>query len=137
MGTAIRKKEVKKKEVKAELENKKGAYNSMKQNLSMRIEAELMQVNGVEYTYFGHRNWTLLRKHVYAANSIVRGSSMKKFRSKKDLNTVLANALNRRESLELKPSVCRSNQRPAENAAKRVLQKYGIEFPFNQYRKYH
>ena len=129
LGAAIRKKEARIKELKTELENKKAAYNSLKQNLSMRIEAELMQVNGDEYTYFGHKNWTLLRKHVYAVEQYCKREFNGKIPAKKDLKTVLANALNNCESLAIKPSVVRSNQRRAENPAKPVLQKYGIEFP--------
>ena len=96
----------------------------------MRIEAELMQVNGDEYTYFGHKNWTLLRcKHVYAVEQYCKRELKGKIPAKKDLKTVLANSLNNRESLAIKPSVVQSNQRRAENPAKPVLEKYGIEFP--------
>ena len=45
------------------------------------------------------------------------------------MKTVLAKALNSRDSLPVKPSVFRSNQKPAENPAKPVLEKYGVEFP--------
>ena len=107
MGTAIRKKEAQIKELKAEDENKKAAYNSLKQNLLMRIEAELMQVNGNEYTHFGHKNWTLLRKHVYAVEQYCKRKFNGKILAKKDLKTVLANALNNCESLAIKPSVAR------------------------------
>ena len=95
----------------------------------MRIEDELMQVNGDEYTYFGHKNWTLLCKHVYPVEQYCTREFNGKIPAKKDLKTVLANALNNCQSLAIKPFVVRSNQRRAENPAKPVLEKYGIEFP--------
>jgi hypothetical protein len=128
LSNAIRKKEARIRELKAELENKKAACSSLKQNLSIRIEAELMQVNGDQYTYFGHKNWTLLRKHVYAVEQYCKREFNGKIPAKKDMKTVLAKALNSRESFQLKPSVVRSNQRH-ENPAKQVLERYGVEFP--------
>ena len=88
-----------------------------------------MQVNGDEYTYFGHKNWTLLRKHVYAVEQYCKREFNGKIPAKKDMKTVLAKALNSRDSLPLKPSVVPSNQRHAENPAKPVLEKYSVEFP--------
>ena len=94
----------------------------------MQIEAELMQVNGDQYTYFGYKNWTLLCKHVYAVEQYCKREFNGKIPVKKDMKTVLAKALNSCESFQLKPSVVRSNQRH-ENPTKQVLEKYGVEFP--------
>ena len=48
-----------------------------------------MHVNGDEYTYFGHKNWTLLRKHVYTVEQYCRREFNGKILAKKDMKTVL------------------------------------------------
>lgn len=48
-----------------ELSNKKSAIDTSKDTVSRKIECDLFQMKKEDYLVNGHKNWSLLRKHVY------------------------------------------------------------------------
>ena len=114
--------------LKQELENKKKAQETMNNNVTNRIEADLFESNREDYLLHGSKNWSLLRKHVYLVEQYCKKYFRGKIPGKQDIAQVLEKALS-----EDRPdtffSRSKQNKKREDNPTKHSLEKYGIEFP--------
>lgn len=120
-------------QLRMELSNKKSAIDTSKDTVSRKIECDLFQMKKEDYLVNGHKNWSLLRKHVYLVEQYCEQHLGGRIPAKPHISGVLSSALSADSSL-LRLSYHRAKQsggRKRENPFKPHLEKYGIEFPRN------
>ena len=77
---------------------KQEASNQIKQSLVNKIEESLLEEDEVTYTRNGHRNWPLIRKHVYLIENYCKKNLGGKILPKHKLTKILNCALNNNET---------------------------------------
>ena len=113
-----------------ELDSKKRAVETVKDEVSNRIESDLFHANKTEYMVNGNKNWSLLRKHVYLVEEYCKKNFGGKIPGKQDIKSILEKALVDNYSRGF--SFYRSKQSGSckrENPAKPLLERHDIEFP--------
>ena len=89
----IKKHEMELIKLKTELDNKKSAIDKSKDTLSKKIECELFHAQKEDYLVNGQKNWSLLRKHVYAVEQYCKEHLGGRLPAKQDVSEILQNAL--------------------------------------------
>ena len=112
-----------------ELENKKSAINASKDSLSCKIERELFQTKKTDYLMKCNKNWSLLRKHVYAVEKYCKQHFEGRLPARQDIGKILPNALSENNSSLSYHRSKQSREQKRENPFKSHLQNYGVEFP--------
>ena len=84
------------------------------------------------YLVNGQRNWSLLRKHVFAVQQYCKQHLGGRLPAKQDISQILESALSEDTSSSLdyyRAKQSQSGKRKRENPFKPHLEKYGIQFP--------
>ena len=116
-------------QLRRDLDSKLKASQKVKTSINHNIEQQLLEENNDNYYEGGIKNWTLLRKHVYALQSYCKKSMNGKIPPRHQLMETLDEALEE----------CQENTRSVYNQArprkhrsftsKDLLEKHGVEFP--------
>ena len=129
LRSQIRKHEMELKKLMTELENKQSAINASKNSVSSKIESELFRFKKTDYILNGNKNWSLLRKLVYAIEQYCKQHFGGRLPARHDIFKILANALaDNYSSLSYHRSK-ESLQRKCENPFKSQPQSVGVQFP--------
>ena len=97
--------------------------------VSRKIESELFRFKKADYLLNGDKNWSPLRKHVYAIEQYCRQYFGDRLPARHDISKRLANALaDNYSSLSYHRSK-ESLQRKRKNLFKSQLQSFGVQFP--------
>lgn len=137
-----KKQEMELNKLREELENKKRAIDTMKDTVSIRIENDLLELNKEHYLINGqHKNWSLLRKHVYIVEQYCKQNMGGRIPGKHRIKDILSKALNANAkntctddtgSFEFIPDTSNYPIRPKQSqkySVKSKLQNHGIVFP--------
>ena len=124
----IRKHEMELNKLMTELENKKAATNASKDSLSRKIERDLFQTKKTDCLVNGNKNWSLLRKHVYAVEKYCKVHFEGRLPARQDISKILTNALSENNSLSYHRTK-RSREQKRGNPFKHQLQNFGVQFP--------
>ena len=130
LRSQIKKYEMELTKLTAELENKKSAISKSTDTLSSKIECDLFQAKKEDYLINGQKNWSLLRKHVYAVQQYCKQNFGGRLPAKQHISGILTNALSDVSSSgNTYHRAKQSGGRKRENPFIPQLEKYGIQFP--------
>ena len=120
-----------KEQMRKDLESKISASKKVTTSIHNRIENELLQENNEAYYESGVKNWTLVRKHVYALQCYSQKYLNGKIPPKHELLETLEEALEEFSPVERMKSLVHQAKprKKREFASKSLLEGYGVEFP--------
>lgn len=115
-------------QLRRDLDSKLTASRKVKASLSHNIEQQLLEENSDNYYEGNIKNWTLLRKHVYALQSYCKKYMNGKIPPRHELMETLDAAL---EECQLENTrVCQAKPAKYRNfTSKDLLERHGVEFP--------
>jgi hypothetical protein len=104
------------------------ASEQIKQTLVNRIEESLLQEDEAKYVCNGHKNWHLIRRHVYLIEGYCKKNFGGKIPPKHKLSEILNSALNERQT-----STCTTIKQAKSkgNHTKQILERCGVDFPLD------
>ncbi len=109
------------------------ASNQIKESLVNKIEESLLEEDEATYTRNGHRNWPLIRKHVYLIENYCKKNLGGKIPPKHKLTEILNCALNNNETQTNTTNYTSIRQTKSTkskgNPTKETLESCGIKFP--------
>ena len=115
-----------KEQMRKDLDGKKSASKKVT-SIHNRIETDLLGENNTAYYQNGVKNWTLLRKHVYALQCYSKKYLNGKIPPKHELLETLEEALEEFSPIERAKQAKPRKHR--EFASKSLLEEHGVEFP--------
>ena len=115
-------------QLRRDLDNKLAASRKVKASISHSIEQQLLEENSDNYYEGSVKNWTLLRKHVYALQSYSKKYMNGKIPPRHQLVETLDAAL---DECQLENTrVCQAKPVKDRNfPSKNLLERHGVEFP--------
>lgn len=109
-----------------------GASNQIKQSLTNRIEESLLQGDECKYFSNGHKNWPLLRRHVYLIEDYCKKNLGGKIPPKHKLSEILSRALNERQTNTTSSCTTIRQTKSKGNPTKQILESHGVHFPSSE-----